>query len=205
MIIFREGPMKLGLNIVFAAVVIFGATFRSADASVVDFQYQGTVQSPGTPGISAGDSFTINVFADNGSSSLAYQTWESYNILYFTLQSGTYSATYSALVPGDGFATDGTGKIYIDFFGGTAADSVNTDNFGTSKGTLAGLYANGFCDTLQRCNQITGFLYNVPAQWTVTQIAAVPEPSTWAMMILGFAGIGFVAYRRRNQAVTLAA
>lgn len=27
---------------------------------------------------------------------------------------------------------------------------------------------------------------------------AVPEPSTWAMMILGFAGIGFLAYRRKN-------
>jgi hypothetical protein len=30
--------------------------------------------------------------------------------------------------------------------------------------------------------------------------AAVPESSTWAMLILGFAGIGFVAYRRRGQA-----
>jgi PEP-CTERM motif len=31
-------------------------------------------------------------------------------------------------------------------------------------------------------------------------IAAVPEPSTWAMMILGFAGVGFMAYRRKaNQ------
>jgi hypothetical protein len=29
--------------------------------------------------------------------------------------------------------------------------------------------------------------------------AAVPEPSTWAMLILGFAGVGFMAYRRRNQ------
>ncbi|MCK1636032.1 PEP-CTERM sorting domain-containing protein [Bradyrhizobium sp. 157] len=28
---------------------------------------------------------------------------------------------------------------------------------------------------------------------------AVPEPSTWAMMILGFAGVGFMAYRRRNR------
>jgi hypothetical protein len=27
-------------------------------------------------------------------------------------------------------------------------------------------------------------------------LSAVPEPSTWAMMILGFAGIGFMAYRR---------
>lgn len=29
-------------------------------------------------------------------------------------------------------------------------------------------------------------------------IGAVPEPSTWAMMILGFAGIGFMTYRRRK-------
>lgn len=28
---------------------------------------------------------------------------------------------------------------------------------------------------------------------------AVPEASTWAMMILGFFGIGFVAYRRKNE------
>ena len=32
------------------------------------------------------------------------------------------------------------------------------------------------------------------------QVAAVPEPSTWAMMILGFAGVGFMAYRRKNKA-----
>jgi hypothetical protein len=32
-------------------------------------------------------------------------------------------------------------------------------------------------------------------------VSAVPEPSTWAMMILGFAGVGFMAYRRRNKAV----
>lgn len=31
-------------------------------------------------------------------------------------------------------------------------------------------------------------------------ITAVPEPSTWAMMILGFCGIGAMAYRRRKGA-----
>jgi hypothetical protein len=29
-------------------------------------------------------------------------------------------------------------------------------------------------------------------------VSAVPEPSTWAMMILGFVGIGAMTYRRRN-------
>jgi hypothetical protein len=32
-----------------------------------------------------------------------------------------------------------------------------------------------------------------------TTVSAVPEPSTWAMMILGFLGVGFMAYRRKNE------
>lgn len=30
-------------------------------------------------------------------------------------------------------------------------------------------------------------------------VAGVPEPSTWAMMILGFAGVGFMAYNRKSK------
>jgi hypothetical protein len=30
-------------------------------------------------------------------------------------------------------------------------------------------------------------------------ISAVPEPSTWAMLLLGFAGIGFISYRRKSK------
>lgn len=36
------------------------------------------------------------------------------------------------------------------------------------------------------------------------QVNAVPEPSTWAMLILGFAGIGFMAYRRKSRPAALA-
>jgi len=35
--------------------------------------------------------------------------------------------------------------------------------------------------------------------------AAVPEPSTWAMMILGFTGVGFMAYRRKSKPLLIAA
>jgi hypothetical protein len=31
----------------------------------------------------------------------------------------------------------------------------------------------------------------------------VPEPSTWAMMLLGFAGIGFIAYRGKSKATLI--
>jgi hypothetical protein len=33
--------------------------------------------------------------------------------------------------------------------------------------------------------------------------SAVPEPSTWAMMILGFCGVGFMAYRRKQNGAAL--
>ena len=53
-----------------------------------------------------------------------------------------------------------------------------------------------------------------PNEWFVdnlsvsgAEVGAVPEPSTWAMMLLGFAGIGFMAYRRsrKDQGLALAA
>lgn len=34
-------------------------------------------------------------------------------------------------------------------------------------------------------------------------VTAVPEPSTWAMMILGFFGVGFLAYRRKSSGKAL--
>jgi PEP-CTERM motif len=33
---------------------------------------------------------------------------------------------------------------------------------------------------------------------------AVPEPSTWVMLLLGFAGIGFMAYRRKSKPALMA-
>ena len=36
------------------------------------------------------------------------------------------------------------------------------------------------------------------------QVSAVPEPSTWAMMLLGFAGVGYGVYRRKKLAALAA-
>ncbi|MCP3442068.1 PEP-CTERM sorting domain-containing protein [Bradyrhizobium sp. CCGUVB14] len=53
------------------------------------------------------------------------------------------------------------------------------------------------------------FLYSLdakdPITGHVTPIAgAVPEPSTWAMMVLGFSGLGFMTYRRKRAMATAA-
>ena len=47
-----------------------------------------------------------------------------------------------------------------------------------------------------------GFSFNYAAAGGVS---AVPEPSTWAMLLLGFAGIGFMAYRRKSTPALMAA
>jgi probable HAF family extracellular repeat protein len=58
--------------------------------------------------------------------------------------------------------------------------AINTEAFGVNdKGQIVGWYDNGY-----------GFLAS----------PSVPEPSTWAMMLLGFAGLGFVTYRRQQKA-----
>jgi hypothetical protein len=43
---------------------------------------------------------------------------------------------------------------------------------------------------------------NVTITVAVTPPPAVPEPSTWAMMLLGFAGLGFFSYRSARRAVS---
>jgi hypothetical protein len=40
------------------------------------------------------------------------------------------------------------------------------------------------------------------ATFSVSVASAVPEASTWAMMILGFLGVGFAAYRRKQSGAT---
>jgi hypothetical protein len=43
-----------------------------------------------------------------------------------------------------------------------------------------------------------------PAAATTLTVAVVPEPSTWAMMVLGFAGLGFAGYRSPRKTASAA-
>jgi len=81
---------------------------------------------------------------------------------------------------------------------------------------------NQFSPLSNRYVEVTGFDFNKvvfaskynsfefanvttsPAISTGSITTAVPEPSTWAMMLLGFAGLGFVGYRRTIKGEALA-
>jgi hypothetical protein len=73
-----------------------------------------------------------------------------------------------------------------------------------SGNTVHGQEANG---TVQFLGTFTSLSWTNPVfeNWYgfnvgFESVAAVPEPSTWFMMILGFAGVGLMAYRRSNRA-----
>jgi hypothetical protein len=57
---------------------------------------------------------------------------------------------------------------------------------------------NGFTGPVPQQPALSKSNYGLVTQVDYT-VSAVPEPFTWAMMILGFFGICFMAYRRRSN------
>jgi PEP-CTERM motif len=121
------------------------------------------------------------------------------------------SSYYQVPKNGSGTLTAFTVTIGLDTFNLTTENN-NTDPLAQfTSGTLtdltyAGLASNKDGDSLM---MTSGFVYFVTSTRTqeigtfsaVLDVApAVPEPSTWAMMILGFCGLGFVAHRQKRGA-----
>jgi hypothetical protein len=73
--------------------------------------------------------------------------------------------------------------------------------------TVSGQEANGTVQFFGTFNSIS-WTNPVREDWygfTVGVQSAVPEASTWTMMILGFAAVGFIAYRRKSKPASMAA
>jgi hypothetical protein len=106
-----------------------------------------------------------------------------------------YYLDVRSLVGGITFSVDEVTDNNTFTFQTTAGDTyfvlTQTENLQLIFTVLSG------ADTVNFYNPGSSLQYSPPGN-TVLLLAAVPEPSTWAMMILGFAGIGFMAYRRRN-------
>jgi hypothetical protein len=102
-----------------------------------------------------------------------------------------------------GLFTDSLPLISSPFCCGDLSMQIlfQTPDAGDLNGYAGGLITGGQtvvdCGTNGTCNLDSGLSGSfIPA--------AVPEPSTWAMLLLGFAGIGLVAYRRKTKASSAA-
>jgi hypothetical protein len=172
---------KFGLSIALAVMLFVSA--NAARADIVTFDVSGTFNTPG--GISLTGTFT----ADTG----------------------------TGFVTGADLTVGGFAETFTEFFASPffpdpilwmlGRDASNPDVGGELFVNLSGGFSGGtiLSGSLLLCGLISCNPYASDLTGTFTpQIAAVPEPSTWAMLLLGFAGIGFMAYRRKRKPVIAA-
>lgn len=137
---------------------------------------------------------------------------QNFNVLYtytlaFSAPGGTITSDFQAFTVNIQQTVNSAGDLIFNLSNATLGGlgpfnlngvTVSDIHFGLASGT-SGTYntGNGNWTNPDPSTQNGQFIsqLNIYADFT----AAVPEPSTWAMMILGFAGVGFMAYRRRNE------
>jgi hypothetical protein len=137
--------------------------------------------------------------------SFTFNPWNSSQV------SGSGTATITPIFAGIQTASD----VAFSFSDGSF---FNTTNFQltalyTPDYMLAGFWSGVSSGGPTSVTLILGSFYSftdeignvTDGSFTVKEIAAaVPEPSTWAMMILGFAGVSYMTYRRRKVAALTA-
>jgi hypothetical protein len=112
---------------------------------------------------------------------------------------------------GGGSNSGSQANIYFNPYGASFFNPTNNGtgigfNGGTENLSFNGLPLNGGLNTLTFTYTSlddpthAGFQGLDDEGWGIANVnvSAVPEPATWAMMMLGFLGLGLVAYRRKN-------
>jgi len=128
--------------------------------------------------------------------------------------------------PGASYVVDAQGISFSNFISNLITPDAQAYNiasdlaFGPSGSPFPGFTCGAaYCLVGPgKYNDADGENYNIPgdpdsgrrftvtplSEVTITFAGAVPEPSTWAMMMLGFACIGFTAYRRKSKPAMMA-
>jgi hypothetical protein len=92
------------------------------------------------------------------------------------------------------FANPLTSGFKDPILGGTGNASFECNGWGCPTFTANGVVPAGF---FTNSNGSSGTIRYIDGGFAV--VSSVPELSTWAMMLIGFAGIGFMAYRRQRK------
>jgi hypothetical protein len=170
----------------FATCANAGLVRRSFDITATDFILE--FGSETTPPV---DPVTLDFTLTWDPAVLTSGTTTGLNVTSFNLP---YSSEFS--YSADNYLTVGT-DVNFDSY------SVFTDSYGVFINDPFGaspiVYALGYADSTDS--------YWVSQQTSLSAgaIGAVPEPATWAMMLVGFAGLGFAAYGASRRSVALAA
>jgi PEP-CTERM motif len=172
------------------------ASWASPDAGSVTFLDYGWNFSVNDP--------TTTLSASNLTQGRGGDDW---TYTFTATSNGTIILTYNSTFSGgnDAFGLWGWN---VDFSGSGSGFPVLSANDPTQDGVFTGILVAGQTYTIGLNGNpnistngpidISGYM-NGSFSWQITA-SGVPEPSTWAMLMLGFAGFGFAGYRQSKRA-----
>jgi PEP-CTERM motif len=204
--------MRHYIRLFAAALFGFAALSTSARAAlVIDITQQGSnvfVSGSGTIdttdlGFAGATGFSLAIISPVGGYTLIGTTGrlDQYDGISGPLSFGSGNLLAASTASGDNFgfdANNGSGVLYTPMgytsgaaLSGTATyDNQTIATLGLTDGSYVYTWGTGV-----HADRIT---------LDVRTVSAVPEPSTWAMMILGFVGVGAMTYRRRKSTMLAA-
>ncbi|OJY36426.1 MAG: hypothetical protein BGP06_20545 [Rhizobiales bacterium 65-9] len=227
--IFFEELMKFFFRLA-AASILAGLSFTQANAALVSFtgngQFSHLSGCSGCGIYSGGNALDMSGFnnsklvitditdsvATNANDVVIGKiTWTN-NASLFTDQNFNVRYTFTLSFTSPSVAIDSQQfTLNIKQPTNPAPDSVfnisNATLAGLGPFTLAGVTVSDIRFSLGGLGSYDGSTWKNPEHGVSTLYitadftSAVPEPSTWAMMLIGFAGLGFVASRRKQAAL----
>ena len=198
---FTSTILGSGLSIAIASIVALTATAlgsTTSNAATVTYNYTGGEFTSGSSPYNTSDRVTATVtFASALPTSQPFID-EVGNITLFSFNAGPAQtlSNLNADVTIFTVATDATGAI-IGWRFYVQAPVSGTDD------VIQSIFGGGDMATINPSPGVFGDGEGPNGSWAIA--SPVPEPSAWAMMLLGFAGIGFMAYRRKSKPALMAA
>jgi hypothetical protein len=212
------------MKTLFACAALLAATAASSAASAAPIVTNGSFEE--TANFVADGNNTMSLLA--GSTAMAGWTVTNGTLAWIgptnpfglTAQSGGYFLDltgYHDNVPYGGvsqsIATTIGGQYALSFYLGSSAQYGVPDSIVATADSTTGTFTSSN-PTTNNVWQLETLLFIATSTSTVISlvgnsgnqyigldnvaVTAVPEPSTWALMILGFMGVGLMAYRRKN-------
>lgn len=176
------------------ASIIPVLTSVTQEGDLFRYTYQGTLA--GDQGVTQGSKLVIFDFAGFAGgfqvpSSFITASTEMYSGLFAPGQTDDPNITNLVFTwNGPDFHTTGGPLDSVDFNGLSALSTFN------------GSGLDGFAAIAVKNNEATGSLTVNAGSVLVPLAAAVPEPATWGLMILGFGGVGAMVRTRKRAART---
>jgi hypothetical protein len=182
-----------------ASAKLVGATYDFNTSTTGNTQIgavPGTYTDPSNPGFCVGPP----VACSSGSGMFGFFSFASPSPTMSTITFQFFGSTAGA----------GPGSFELDLSNFVTTDGEKIDAVTYSSGNLIeGDFTNvTFNGTTAAFTGSTSSDYNAiggdDIVFDVTTSAVVPEPVTWSMLMIGFAGLGFAGYRKSRKAVSIA-